>query len=273
MVKTIWLSIVGWLRKFVSRNTDIGLAGKEHIRNTQKKIEDLRAERNRIAGNGIGLERKRDELIKGVAEAKAAVQKWHSVGDESRKQRAYNDYVQRQKDLNTTLEQYTLVENQVMDLDAAIRQLETDSDAAEISIDRAASQQKYARAAEKVEDLHDLLTTNNPLSDAIKESENMGNIAEARRRTRVQNDNSDLYTDVSVDSLDAILGETKVAQRTVHDETVRPALSAPEQPTFRTGGYTEDRREPVPAHHSSHHNDSRDNDTSPSYDSSPSSND
>ena len=49
MFKTLWLQIKGSLRKTVNENTDLSVAGQEHIHEINTSIEDVRAQRNRMA--------------------------------------------------------------------------------------------------------------------------------------------------------------------------------------------------------------------------------
>lgn len=225
MFKVMLLNIIGWFRSLVNKNTDLRYAGKEHIHNVNKKIEDLRAQRNVIAGRGIGLERKQKEAGDKAKRAAQAVKDWAAKGDTARRDRAYAEYQQfalQEKDAITQLEKMGI---EIKELDDAIYRLESDSGKAEDNLNTAAAQQQLGRAAEGVEDIHDLLNKG-PLSDVIKESQQQADVAEARRRQRVQNDNSDLYaTDPGIPSLDDLLGNTASAQpRTVRDETVRQEL-------------------------------------------------
>lgn len=226
MLKVMLLNIIGWFRSLVNKNTDLRYAGKEHIHNVNKKIEDLRAQRNVIAGRGIGLERKQKELSDKAKRAAEAVKNWASKGDEVRRDRAYTEYQQFALQEKDTIAQLKKMESELAVLDASIHRLESDSGKAEDNLNSAAAQQQLGRAAEGVEDIHDLLNKG-PLSDVIKESQSQADTAEARRRQREQNDNSDLYaTDPGIPSMDDLLGNTVPVQtRTVKDETVRQELS------------------------------------------------
>lgn len=226
MIKVFLLNIIGWLRSLVNKNTDLRYAGKEHIHNVNKKIEDLRAQRNVIAGRGIGLERKQKELSDKAKRAAQAVKDWAAKGDEARRDRAYAEYQQFALQEKDVIVQLQNMEKELSILDASIHRLESDSGKAEDNLNTAAAQQQLGRAAEGVEDIHDLLNKG-PLSDVIKESQSQADTAEARRRQRVQNDNSDLYaTDPDIPSMADLLGNTvPVHERTIKDETIRQELS------------------------------------------------
>lgn len=225
MIKVFLLNIIGWLRSLVNKNTDLRYAGKEHIHNVNKKIEDLRAQRNVIAGRGISLERKQKELNDKARRSVQAVKDWNAKGDIVKRDRAYKEYQQFEIQERDVASQLLQVGKDVTELDAAIHRLESDSGKAEDNLNTAAAQQQLGRAAEGVEDIHDLLNKG-PLSDVIKESQSQADIAEARRRQRVQNDNSDLYaTDPNIPSMADLLGNTvPVHERTIKDETVRQEL-------------------------------------------------
>lgn len=225
MIKVFLLNIIGWLRSLVNKNTDLRYAGKEHIHNVNKKIEDLRAQRNVIAGRGIGLERKQKELSDKAKRAAQAVKDWAAKGDEARRDRAYAEYQQFALQEKDVIVQLQNMEKELSILDASIHRLESDSGKAEDNLNTAAAQQQLGRASEGVEDIHDLLNKG-PLSDVIKESQSQADTAEARRRQRVQNDNSDLYaTDPGIPSMADLLGNTvPVQERTIKDETVRQEL-------------------------------------------------
>lgn len=281
MIKVFLLNIIGWLRSLVNKNTDLRYAGKEHIHNVNKKIEDLRAQRNVIAGRGVGLERKQKELSDKSKRAAQAVKDWAARGDNEKRDRAYAEYQQFALQEKDVLAQLAKMEDEVATLDASINRLESDSGKAEDNLNSAAAQQHLGRAAEGVEDIHDLLNKG-PLSDVIKESQSQADIAEARRRQRVQNDNSDLYaTDPGIPSLDDLLGN--VPARTVKDETVRHELGyqepvrVPSRVEERNNDWANEMRvSPSPSYHrndDSHQSSGYEGGSSSSSDSSTSSSD
>lgn len=210
MFKGIALTVKGWFRKQAEEATDLRYAGREHIHNVNQSIEDVRAQRNEVAGKGIILEERIATLETKVQQGIAAVKHWASVGDEEKKQRSYVAYQKDQQQLDKLKKDLTDITDQVTDLDARILQLENDTEEARDDLDKAATQQMLGRASTKVESVHKNIKSG-PLAGAINRSKEQGATAEAARRARTSADNRDLYVfdqGANVLSLDAILGDS-----------------------------------------------------------------
>lgn len=207
MFKSLALSIKGFLRGKVEEATDLRHASKEHFHQINGSIEEVRAERNRIAGRGILLEKEIENLEATVEKTLQAVRHWAAVGNIEFRDRSHAEYTRAQTELNQKKSDLTDIQDQVSSLDAQIKQLENDTNAAKNNIGKAATRQTVARATNKVENIHDNLRAG-PLSGVVETANESAAYAEARRRERNANDNSDLFayqTANNVLSLDEIL--------------------------------------------------------------------
>lgn len=271
MLKVIYLNIVGWLRSFINKNTDIRQAGKEHIYEVNARIQALRNNRNQVAARGINAEREMRNASNKADAAKAAVKEWNSRNDIARRDRAYQDYIAAENRRREMEQQYFIIMQQVADLDNSINRLESDSGKAEDNINFAAAQQEQGKAAESVENIHDLLRSGQ-LSDVIKESQERADLAEARRQSRVGSDNADIYNyQQSVPSMDDLLGNSKRVEVTVRDETVRQELPKPIDTSWQQRR-SPDESQPSVRETINHraHEETRHHDTTPSHSYSPS---
>lgn len=277
MLKVIYLNIVGWLRSFINKNTDIRQAGKEHIHEVNSRIQELRNRRNQVAARGINAEREMRNASNKADAAKAAVKEWNIRNDIARRDRAYQDYIAAENRRREMEQQYFIIMQQVADLDNSINRLESDSGKAEDNINFAAAQQEQGKAAESVENIHDLLRSGQ-LSDVIKESQERADLAEARRQSRVGSDNADIYNyQQSVPSMDDLLGNSKRAEVTVRDETVCQELPKPTDTSWQTRRSPDESqlsvRDMINHHETKNHRaheETRHNDTTPSHNYSPS---
>lgn len=211
MLKGLLLTILGWFGKKADQATDLRYAGREHIRQVKNSIENVRAQRNEVAGRGILLENDIDELEKKVQAYKEAVTYHHESGNEAKKQKAYRAYTAEQTKLNKA--NADLEENLelVAGLDEQLDILEQDTNEAKDSLHKAATQQMVGRAARSVEGIHKDLRSG-PLAGAIEESKLGAATAEAARLSRKANDNSDVLaykTQAGVMSMDDLLSHTK----------------------------------------------------------------
>lgn len=210
MLKSLWLTIMGWLRITAAKNTNLEYAGKEQIHQTRQDIEKLRTQRNQIAAKGVGVERRLKQAQLDTAKAKEAVQHWHTVGDSVKKQEAYDLYVKNAKE--TDVQQLSLAEytRQVADLDNKIKELENVIDAAERKIGSAAATQSHARAANKAEDIHDRFNDGGDLALATQLAEESSDMASVRSNTRKSKETPDVFSyqqQSNVVSLDELLGD------------------------------------------------------------------
>lgn len=211
MLKGLLLTILGWFGKKADQATDLRYAGREHIRQVKNSIEEVRAQRNEVAGGGILLENEIADLERRVQHFADAVRHHDASGNTVNKDKAYRGYVAEEIKLNKA--RADLEENIVMvaELDEQIYILEQDTEEAKDSIQKAANQQMVGRAARKVEGVHKNLRSG-PLSGAIEESKIGAATAEAARRSRKENDNSDVLayrTEVGVMSMDDLLGKAE----------------------------------------------------------------
>lgn len=213
-MKGILLTIMGWFNKKADQATDLRYAGREHIRRVNNSIEEVRAQYNEVAGHGILLENEIKEHEKKVAEYEDAVRHHNSTGDAEKRDKAYRLYTAEQGRL--TEKRHALEETITLadDLKEQIRTLEQDTEEAKGTLRKAATQQVVGRATSKVEGIHKDLRSG-PLAGAIEESRNIGATAEAARRARKENSDSDVLgyrKGGDVKSLDDLLGSPKAAE-------------------------------------------------------------
>ena len=69
MLKSLWLSILGWFRTKAEANTDLRYAGKEQFARNEAAIENVRKQRQRIAREEAARQKAIDE--RNAAEAAA----------------------------------------------------------------------------------------------------------------------------------------------------------------------------------------------------------
>ena len=76
MLKALWLSILGWFRTKAEEGTDLRYVGKEQFSRNQASIENVRKQRNSLAGDHLLLKKSITKTSTAVDEATAAFQKW-----------------------------------------------------------------------------------------------------------------------------------------------------------------------------------------------------
>ena len=76
MLKALWLSILGWFRTKAEEGTDLRYAGKEQFSRNQASIENVRKQRNSLAGDHLLLKKSITKTSTTVDEATTAFQKW-----------------------------------------------------------------------------------------------------------------------------------------------------------------------------------------------------
>ena len=57
MLKALWLSILGWFRTKAEENVDLRYAGKEQFARNEASIENVRKQRNSLAGDHLLLKK------------------------------------------------------------------------------------------------------------------------------------------------------------------------------------------------------------------------
>ena len=191
MFKTLWLQLKGSLRKAVNENTNLSVAGKEHIHEITESIEDVRAQRNRLAGSHLLLNKQIKTSEDALKEAKTAYRHWNAQGDKDKEDRAYAIYETEHAKLEDLKTQASGIQVSIIKLDKDIVKLESETNKAKTKLDTAASVQKAGQAKAAVESIHSNLNKG-PLSGAIEAAELMEATAEATQQERKGKDNSDV---------------------------------------------------------------------------------
>ena len=191
MLKTLWLQLKGKIRQTVNENTDLRIAGQEHIQEITESIENVRAQRNRLAGSHLLLVKKIKTSEEALKEAKAAYRHWNAQGDKEKEDRAYAIYETEHATLEDLKTQEAGIQASITKLDKDIVKLESETNKAKTKLDTAASVQKAGQAKASVEAIHSNLNKG-PLSGAIEAAELMEATAEATQQERKGKDNSDV---------------------------------------------------------------------------------
>lgn len=189
MLKTLWLQLKGKIRQTVNENTDLRIAGQEHIHEITESIENVRAQRNRLAGSHLLLVKKIKTSEETLKEAKAAYRHWNAQGDKEKEDRAYAIYETEHATLEDLKTQEADIQASITKLDKDIVKLESETNKAKTKLDTAASVQKAGQAKASVEAIHSNLNKG-PLSGAIEAAELMEATAEATQQERKGKDNS-----------------------------------------------------------------------------------
>ena len=191
MLKTLWLQLKGKIRQTVNENTDLRVAGQEHIHEITQDIESVRTQRNRVAGNHLLLLKQitASEIL--LQEAKDAYRHWNKEGDKVKEDRAYDLYTTEHSKLEDLKAQAANLQANVDKLDKDIISLESETNKAKTKLDTAASVQQVGRAKSAVESIHGNINKG-PLAGAIEAAELMKATAEATQQERKGRDNSDV---------------------------------------------------------------------------------
>lgn len=191
MLKALWLSILGWFRTKAEEGTDLRYAGKEQFSRNQASIENVRKQRNSLAGDHLLLKKSITKTSTAVDEATAAFQKWTAEENKEMADRAYAIY---EKEF-AQLEELTAEENDlaglIISLDKQIEDLEDDNRKVKNQIKKAATTQQVGKATAAIESLHSEIN-NGALAGAISTAEHMSATAEATKMARQAKDNSDV---------------------------------------------------------------------------------
>lgn len=189
MFKALWLQIKGSLRKAINDNTDLSVAGKEHIYAINQSIEDVRTERNRLAGSHLLLIKQISSTKVKLQEAKDAVRHWNKEGNKDSEDQAYAIYQTEHNALQDLETQASNLQTNITKLDNDITKLESEVNKAKTQLNTAASTQKAGQAKAAVEAIHTNLNKG-PLSGVIESAELLEATAEATQQERNGKDNS-----------------------------------------------------------------------------------
>lgn len=207
MFKNLVLTVKGWLRTQSNAASDLRYIATEQKAQIASKCEDIRQQINELSGRGILLEGKIKETQKNVNELTEAVRHHNAEGNEALKNKAYEQYQKEQQLLNQYVEEEKDIRTQVEDLNFDLRQLEIDAGEAQNNLGKAANRQVVGRAKESIENLH-VDINRGSINEAVEQSDLRGAKAEAMRRERKANDNSDVLgyrNNQNVQSMDDIL--------------------------------------------------------------------
>lgn len=191
MLKSLWLTILGWFRTQAEEKTDLRYAGKEQQARTNQSIASVRAQRNKLAGDLIGLKNERDNAQAKADEYAAAVKKWNAEGDQDREDRSYDAYVIEIDRVTAVDAEILALENDIITLDGQISGLSDAAREAATHLKRAANVQQVGRASAAVEKAHADLT-DGPLAGAIESAKSQANTAQATREAREKAAGKDL---------------------------------------------------------------------------------
>lgn len=202
MLKALLLSIRGFFRKKVEENTDLRYAGREHIRDVNVAIQNLRDQRNLVAGTALVSSNRASDLKTRMDTAADAVRHWDKNQDPVRKAEAYAVYSETKPRYDAQVETLKQQETTVKNLDAKIAELENDTLAAKNQLEQAATTQQMARTSAQVETIHVDLS-NGPLAGVIETAELQNATATAAMEQRKKQDRSDvLNINRSIPSMD-----------------------------------------------------------------------
>ncbi len=208
-LKALLLSVLGFLRIKSNNAVDLRYAGAEQKARNRQRISEVKDSINSLSARGIGYENDIKKLEKQVADAKQAVKDHNAAGNNELKNKAYALYTEAQTKLDRVRADEAELRQQVTDLKAELGNLEEAAQEAENQLTQAANRQVVGRAKTSIESLHSDIK-NGPLADVIEQSDFNNNKAEALRRDRMENDNSDVFAykkQTKVDSMDDILNE------------------------------------------------------------------
>lgn len=191
MLKALWLSILGWFRTKAEENVDLRYAGKEQFARNEASIENVRKQRNSLAGDHLLLKKKIGEASAKVDEATKAFQHWNAEGNQENADKAYKIYEKEFEQLNDLTTEEKDLAAQIVSLDSQIEDLEDDNRKAKNQIKKAATTQQVGKATAAIESIHSDIN-NGPLSGAIGAAEHMSATAEATKQARLAKDNSDI---------------------------------------------------------------------------------
>lgn len=191
MLKALWLSILGFFRQKAEENTDLRYAGKEQFARNAASIENVRKQRNSIAGDHLLLKKKLAETSEKVDQATTAYQHWAAQENTAMADKAYAIYEKEFAQLEELTAEEQDLANQIINLDLLIEDLEDDNRKAKNQIKKAATTQQVGRATAAIESIHSDINSG-PLAGAIGTAEHMSATAEATKQARLANDHSDV---------------------------------------------------------------------------------
>lgn len=191
MLKALWLTILGWFRTKAEEGTDLRYAGKEQFARNEAGIENVRKQRNSLAGDHLLLKKKIAKAEAAANEAIAAFKQWTAEGNTEMAERAYAIYEKEFAQLDELTTEEKDLAAQIISLDKQIEDLEDDNRKAKNQIKKAATTQQVGKATAAIESLHSEIN-NGALAGAISTAEHMSATAEATKMARQAKDNSDV---------------------------------------------------------------------------------
>lgn len=191
MLKALWLTILGWFRTKAEEGTDLRYAGKEQFARNEAGIENVRKQRNSLAGDHLLLKKNIAKTSTAVDEATKAYQHWTNAENQENADKAYAIYEKEFAQLTELNAEEKDLAEQIISLDKQIEDLEDDNRKAKTQIKKAATTQQVGKATAAIESLHSEIN-NGALAGAISTAEHMSATAEATKMARQAKDNSDV---------------------------------------------------------------------------------
>lgn len=209
MLKGLYLTVKGFFRQKAAENTDLRYAGREHMHNVKQMLEELVQAQQRLEGSAI-LTRGEIELLEEKnAELEKSVKHWADIGDEDRKKRSYDLYVETANQLHQYRTELATIEQEIADLAAKIEEVRKEANDVEGDLRRAATNQQVGRANAQVESVHKEIRSG-ALGDAITTAKENTATAQAARDYRKRQSGEDLIVPTpapGVKTLDELLGK------------------------------------------------------------------
>lgn len=209
--RNLLLTVMGWFRIKANSAVDLRYAGAEQKARNKARINVVKDQINDLSARGINFENKIKTETKNRDDLLADVRHHNAAGNEDLKAKAYVQYQNSQRRLDGLVADEDDLNKQVRELEAELITLEDDAYDAENTLNKAANRQVVGKAKSSIENMHVDLKDGS-LGEAIEQSDHEGAKAEAMRRTRLANDNSDVKAyrkQTNVMSMDDILNETK----------------------------------------------------------------
>lgn len=191
MLKVLWLFLKGLVRSNIEKNTDLRVAGREHLIDIADQIQSVRDQRNSLMGFVILDQKQIEEVSEKAESAKKSMRLWAEQGNKEKEEQTYQRYLSEFATLTELQKKEKKGLDEVEVLDARIASLELEASKAQSLINTAATTQQVGHAKTAIEDIHKNIT-NGPLSGVIQSAELMEATAEATQRERKSKDGSDL---------------------------------------------------------------------------------
>lgn len=192
MLKGLILGLKNKFRRVAEANTDIAGAGREHVHNVAKSIADLTNQRDEIAADGALLESQIKAAENKLNEYREAVQHWHGK-DEAKMQSAYAKFQAQEKKLKDLKARLSNIQTRVAKIDGDLARLNNAKEGLKDDLADAAIIQASARVNTQIEDVHADIDTG-PLAGAIDYARRQEAVADVKRVRREGEDESDLFS-------------------------------------------------------------------------------